>query len=416
MNQHVVTWSVALASLAGILVRPKRSPEWAWALGGAAALVALGVLSQPAALRAIGRGADVYLFLAGMLVLAETAREAGVFDWLAALAVRASNGSAARLFAIVFVVGIGVTALLSNDATAVVLTPAVAAAARRARTAPLPHLYACAFVANAASFVLPIANPANLVIFGRAMPPLGAWLALFTLPSLAALAATFATLRLWSRRDLASAVAVDVAVVPLGRAGRVAFGAIGATAIALAVASSRGFPLGAVTAVAGAVTFLVAAMADRRLVLAPARASWGVLVLVAGLFVLVAGLDTTGVLANVRASLVTLARAPAWSAIAAAGLSTAAVSNFTNNLPVGLLAGLALETTPHQRYLAAATTIGVDLGPNLAVTGSLATVLWLVALRREAIEVGPWAFVRVGAIVMPPALLLALATLALTSR
>jgi len=407
---------VAIASLIGILVRPRRSPEWAWAVGGAAALVAFGILSPAAALPAVARGTDVYLFLGGMLVLAEIAREAGVFDWLAARAIRAAGGSATRLFAIVFAVGIGVTAVLSNDATAVVLTPAVAAAARRARVAPLPHLYACAFVANAGSFILPIANPANLVIFGRAIPQLGAWLAIFALPSVAALGATFAVLRWWGRHDLAGGGATDVAPVALTSAGRVAIGTIGATAIALAVASSRGLPLGAVTAAAGAVAYLGGVVADHRLASAPARASWGVLFLVAGLFVLVAGIDTTGVLASVRGMLASLAHGPAWRAIAAAGLSTAAVSNIANNLPVGLLAGLALETTPHAQSLAAATTIGVDLGPNLAVSGSLASVLWLVTLRREGIDVGPQAFVRVGAIVMPPALLLALAALVLTSR
>ena len=55
-----------------------------------------------------------------------------------------------------------------------------------------------------------------------------------------------------------------------------------------------------------------------------------------------------------------------------------------------------------------ALLIGIDLGPNLSVTGSLATILWLVALRREGVHVGAWQFLRLGLVVMPPALLLAL--------
>ena len=51
----------------------------------------------------------------------------------------------------------------------------------------------------------------------------------------------------------------------------------------------------------------------------------------------------------------------------------------------------------------------MDLGPNLSVTGSLATILWLVAIRREGEDVSAWRFLKLGAIVMPPALLLALA-------
>jgi len=122
--------------------------------------------------RAIGKGTDIYLFLAGMMLLAELARREAVFDWLAGLAVRAARGSPPRLFMLVYAVGILVTVFLSNDATAVVLTPAVYAVVKKARTTALPYLLSCAFIANAASFVLPISNPANLVVYGKQLPSL----------------------------------------------------------------------------------------------------------------------------------------------------------------------------------------------------------------------------------------------------
>src|SRR5206468_1557555 len=127
------------------------------------------------------------LFLIGMMIMSELARREGVFDWVAAYAVRASRGSRTRLFALIYMVGIVVTVFLSNDATAVVLTPAVLAAVRTARAEPLPYLMACAFIANAASFVLPISNPANLVLYAGNMPPLGKWLLTFGLPSVASI-------------------------------------------------------------------------------------------------------------------------------------------------------------------------------------------------------------------------------------
>jgi arsenical pump membrane protein len=55
-----------------------------------------------------------------------------------------------------------------------------------------------------------------------------------------------------------------------------------------------------------------------------------------------------------------------------------------------------------------AIAIGIDLGPNLSVTGSLATILWLIALRREGQTVSGWQFLRIGSVAMPAALLLAL--------
>jgi arsenical pump membrane protein len=162
---NVLVWSIALGTIAGILFRPREWPEAVWACLGAALLVACGLVSPQAAGTAIAKGADVYLFLAGMMLLAELARRDGVFDWLASHAVRAAHGSRARLFALVYAVGILVTVFLSNDATAVVLTPAVYAAVKKARTEALPYLLSCAFIANAASFVLPISNPANLVVY-----------------------------------------------------------------------------------------------------------------------------------------------------------------------------------------------------------------------------------------------------------
>ena len=105
--------------------------------------------------------------------------------------------------------------LLSNDATAVVLTPAVYAATRAAKVEPLPYLFICAFIANAASFVLPISNPANLVVFGAQMPPLSEWLRYFALPSVVAIVATYVALRLTQRRALDAAVAAVDEMPPL---------------------------------------------------------------------------------------------------------------------------------------------------------------------------------------------------------
>src|SRR5690242_17713754 len=162
------TIAIWLAATAAMLARPWRLPEALWAGAGAVALVAAGLVPLGAAAKAIARGADVYLFLAGMMLLSEMARREGLFDWLAGHAVRWARGSRHRLFVLVYAIGVGVTAFMSNDATAVVLTPAVFAAARRAEADPLPALFACAMVANAASFVLPISNPANLVLYGGA--------------------------------------------------------------------------------------------------------------------------------------------------------------------------------------------------------------------------------------------------------
>jgi len=91
-------WIVSLASIALMLVRPRGLPEWVWIGGGAVLLVVTRLLPVSGALDAIREGVDVYLFLTGMMLLAELAREEGVFNWVADIAVRHARGSASRLF------------------------------------------------------------------------------------------------------------------------------------------------------------------------------------------------------------------------------------------------------------------------------------------------------------------------------
>src|ERR1700691_4025274 len=202
----VLVWSIVAGTIVGVLFRPKEWPEAVWACLGAFLLVITGLLPVRRAGIAIAKGTDVYLFLTGMMLLAELARRNGVFDCLASHAVAAAGGSCRRLFTLIYIVGVVVTVFLSNDATAVVLTPAVYAAVQKARTKALPYLFVCAFIANAASFVLPISNPANLVVYGKQLPPLIPWLRTFLLPSIFFIAATYVALRGMLPRDLAGSV------------------------------------------------------------------------------------------------------------------------------------------------------------------------------------------------------------------
>ncbi len=417
LGADAATWGIAGLATFGVLARPWNLPEYIWAVAGAVMLVAFGLLPWRDAVTAAGNGTDVYFFLAGMMLLAEVARKEGLFDWLAEQAVRHSRNSASRLFMIVYAVGTLVTVFLSNDATAIVLTPAVYAATRAARVEPLPYLFVCAFIANAASFVLPISNPANLVLFGERMPTLFEWLRTFTLPSVAAIAATFVVLRLTQRNNLKGKVdsAGDRSVV-LTRTAASAAAGIGATAIVLLASSTLGVDLGLPTFVCGVVVAVIVLLVTRTSPVSVVRdISWSVLPLVAGLFVLVEGLNRTGVLPALAGQLKHAAalapHATAWGA----GIFTALGSNLINNLPMGLIAATTTQAAQSSLHVTGAVLIGVDLGPNLSVTGSLATILWLIALRREGEHVGALRFLKLGILVMPPALIVSLLALMLTA-
>lgn len=405
------TWGIAAAATAGVIFRPFSWPEFVWAVAGAALLVALGLLSVPDALGGVLKGTDVYLFLLGMMLLAEVARQEGLFDWLAAKAAGLARGSASRLFTLVFCVGTVVTAFLSNDATAVVLTPAVAAVVKAADAKePLPYLFICAFIANAASFVLPISNPANLVIYGSHMPPLLAWLPRYALPSLLSVLATYLVLRWTQRTALRQDISADVELPELSAGGMMAAWGIAGTAVVLLASSAFDIQLGLPTLLAGAATTVLVLLRSRCGPMAVLRdVSWGVLPLVAGLFVLVEALEKTGVTSGLAGLLHGVVQRSATFAAWVSGGLLALGCNLLNNLPAGLVAGRVIEIAQVPEPVRAAVLIGVDLGPNLSVTGSLATILWLTALRREGQSVGAWTFLKLGALVMPPALVLAIA-------
>lgn len=414
----IFIWIITVSSIAGVIFRPFKTPEFIWAVGGAILLLVLGLITPAESLSGIAKGADVYLFLTGMMLLAETAREEKLFDWLAAHATLRANGSASRLFGLIYLVGVVVTTFLSNDATAVVLTPAVAAAVKTAKVKnPLPYLFICAFIANAASFVLPISNPANLVIYGTHMPPLLVWLGHYLLPSFVSIVATYVILHFTQRKALRETVAQDISIPTLSPGGRLAIVGIAVTALILLGASALDEPLGLPTAVTGVLT--------SALVLARARknpwdvikgVSWAVLPLVAGLFVLVEALTKTGIIQDLTMLLRTSTAQSVSATTWLGGVGVAITCNLVNNLPAGLLAGTVVQAGQIPEVIKSAILIGIDLGPNLSVTGSLATILWLVALRREDQSVSAWEFLKLGALVMTIPLLCTLGTIWLYHR
>jgi arsenical pump membrane protein len=408
---HWATWLISALAVGGVVLRPWRLPEAWWSILGAFALVSLSLVSPAQAWSAVLAGGDVYLFWIGMMVLAEIAREEGLFDWLAAYAVLKSKGSPTTLFALVYLVGIVVTVFLSNDATAVVLTPAVCAATRHAGARALPYLLVCAFIANAASFVLPISNPANLVVYGSRMPPLLSWVAQFGLPSLASIVATYIALRLTQRASLTAAIARPERLPPLHAGGKIIAAGILATAGVLLGASARGWQLGLPTVLAAGATGLIV-LAVKRGSPSPmlARVTWSIVPLVAGLFVIARAIEGTGILEPLAAAIPQhAAQSPHATALAAGGI-VAVASNLANNLPLGLIAGSVVHAAHLAPRFAGALLIGIDVGPNLSVTGSLATILWLLALRREGENITALEFLTLGAAVMPPALIAALAS------
>jgi arsenical pump membrane protein len=418
---HVVLPSIVAVSIALMLTRPRGIREVWWVSGGALLLIGLRLVPLKLAAQAVARGSDVYLFLIGMMLLSELAREQGVFDWVASVAVRGASGSCSRLFLLIYGAGTLVTIFMSNDATAVVLTPAILTAVRQARVSPLPYLFVCGLIANAASFVLPISNPANLVVFHTGMPPLGRWLADFGVPSLLSILVTFFVLRFLFRDELSQSIEREVDDAELSGNGKLVLAGLALMVAVLLAASALKQDLGLPACLAAlAITAVVSIKARSNPARLAREISWATLLLVAGLFVMVDAVESQGALNLTQQWLAWASNLGQNAGAMVVGFAVGIANNMVNNLPLGWIAGGTIQAAHTKGLMANAVLIGVDLGPNLSITGSLATILWLLALRKdsggEKLDVSFWKFLKVGSVAMPLALLAALGGAILVQR
>lgn len=419
----VAAGAVFVVAIAAVVIRPRRLDESIAAALGALGMVALGVIDPQEAVATVLSQWSLFLFLAGLMLISGLADTAGFFDAAGALAAGAARGSGRLLLLAIFAAGAGITAFLSNDATALILTPVVYSVATRLRLNPIPYLFATTFVADTGSITLPVSNPVNILVAGRTGLSLGPYLGHLLPASLAAIAVNAALLLLLFRRQAARTFRVDwramlAQAVPDRRLFHLTCAGLFVVAASYLAGSALGLPLGAVAA-GGAVLLVLLQLAVRGLrpTVLREHLSLSLLLYVAGLLVLVRGVEAVGLTTAVVGWLTTALRGP-FEAVAAGALATAVGANLINNVPAVLVvlsgAGAGHLPGPVRLPFLLGTQVGADLGPNLTPVGSLSTMLWLVIVRRRGVELSTLQYLKLGAVVTPATLLVAVLCLGAT--
>ena len=185
------------------LARPHELPEVVVAAPAAGLVLLLGLITPADAGRELIELGPTVAFLAAILLLGRLAEVEGVFSWLGAQLGMRSGGRPQRLLGLTFVAAAITTAVLSLDATVVLLTPVVLATARLLRGAGRPHAYACTHLANSASLLLPVSNLTNLLVFAKSGLTFVGFAALMVAPWVVVIAIEYLVLRLWFRAELA---------------------------------------------------------------------------------------------------------------------------------------------------------------------------------------------------------------------
>ena len=352
---------------------------------------------------------------AAMLVLSLRVGKSGFFDWAAIRCARVARGDAHSLYRNAFVAGAIITAILSLDTTAVMLTPVLLALVKRLKVPAAPYVVLCAFVANVGSLALPISNLTNLLFADAFHQTFAAFAARMLVPQLVALAATYAILRWHFRRDLPRRFDLEPLPEPASVVQNpgyflICIAVLGAVLIGYFVAPLLGLEPYVFSFAGCAVLALAGAVARRVRMHAVREIAWDLFPFVIGLFIAVQGLENLGIV-GVESGWLESLRAGSPGRIFAAAGATAFASNIMNNLPAALIARSVLLRSHAHMGTVLAALVGADVGPMVTPFGSLATMLVLAFARRDGVEVHTGRLVLLGLWAAP--VIVALTALAL---
>ncbi|MFR9728302.1 arsenic transporter [Saccharopolyspora sp. MS10] len=426
---------IFVVTLALVVIRPRGLGIGWSALGGAAAALLTGVIAVPDVSAVVGLVWNATLAFVAIVLISLLLDESGFFEWAALHVARWGGGSGRTLFVLVVLLGAVISAVFTNDGTALILTPIVlqiVLALRFSPAATLGFALATGFVADSGSLPLVVSNLVNIVsadFFGIGftryavvMVPVG----------LVSVAASLAVLLWYFRRDIPARYELTALAEPAGAVRdrttfRAGWAVLGTLLVGYFAAEPLGIPLSAVIGAGALVLLAVAARRPRALLRsggAPVipvgkvlrEAPWQIVLFSIGMYLVVYGLRNQGLTRELAALFGLFGEHGVLAAALGTGLVIAVLASVMNNLPTVLIAALAIAGAGasglEHETMVYANVIGSDLGPKITPIGSLATLLWLHVLARKGLHVGWGRYFRTGIVLTVPVLLVTLLALA----
>lgn len=356
------------------------------ALLGAALMVAFGVLDMEQAFAAVDY--ETLVLLLGMMIVVANLRISGFFGWVNAWAVTRARRPVLLLAAVVLVTGV-FSAFLVNDAICLVMTPLVIELTRALDRNPVPYLIAVAMASNAGSVATITGNPQNMMIGSFSQIPYGSFALALAPVAAVGLLLTFALVAVFGAREFFTRERIEAAPPAVTLHRWLAIKTMLVTLMMIA-AFFLGQPVAKAAIVAGAFLLLTRLVQAEKIY---REIDWPLLVMFAGLFIVVAGLQKSVLTPDVIAQAESLRLDNVWILTGV----TAVLSNIVSNVPAVLVLKPFIEplVDPHRAWLVVA--MASTLAGNFTLVGSIANLIVAQGAARQGIEIGFWRYFLIGA-------------------
>jgi len=412
----ILAVSLFLATLVFVIWQPRGLQIGTTAVVGAVAAVVLGVVSITDVWTVTSIVWDATLAFIGIILLSMVLDEIGFFEWAALKMARLSGGNGHLMFVYILILGALVSALFANDGAALILTPIVLAKMKHLKMNPIAmfaFLMAGGFIGDSASNPLVISNLTNIVTAGYFGIGFWEYAKAMALPNLLSIIASIAVLWIYFRKDIPTFIDITQLATPESAIKNMTMFRLSWWFLALLMA---GYFIGdayhlpvSVFALGGALVFLAIATYFKATqpLLTIKAAPWQVVWFSIGLYVVVYGLKNGGLTTYLAGVITELQSMGNVYAVIGTGFLSAILSSVMNNMPTIMVMDIAIAEAGNNA-LAYANIIGCNLGPKMTPIGSLATLLWLHVLAQKGVKIGWGEYMKVGLVITPPVLLVAL--------